>query len=134
MSARVRARLLPVLVAAAGCAAPMRPLRVTVAETSGDVAFSLETPVERVACGVRDLRRETTDPAAYREIWAAQCRDTCQAAINYGDRTLEHSRPPEALVPSPEGLCYECLLEGRGGRGVIRFRIGRHGGVEPCRL
>ena len=126
--------LLAGIAAAVGCAAPKRALRVAIAEASGDVSFSLEAPIERVVCGVRDLRRAPSDPAAYREIWVARCPDTCRTSISYGDRTLEPSRPPEALTPLPPGLCYECMLESRNGGGGVRFRVGQRGGVEPCRL
>ncbi len=112
----------------------MRPLRVAVTESGGDVTLMLEEPVRSVTCVVHDFRRAPGDPQAVRGIWTARCTAgaVCATSILYGDRSLESSAGPERLSPSEPGFCYECELGGDHGRGLTRFRIAPRGGFEPC--
>lgn len=124
------------LAVAAGCTRgpSVRPLRIALTESAGDLTFSLEEPVRAVTCIARDYRRAPTDPGAMRVVWSARCTADCLRSVRYGDRALESTTPASRLVPSGEGDCYECELTGDHGRGLVRFRMGARGGFEPCRL
>ena len=135
---RARGAVLAAIVLLASCGGagggrPVRQLRVAVAESSGDLTFSLEEPVRAIACVERDFRRSPGDPQSVRPIWVARCTADCRTSVRYADATLESSRPAERLVPSIQGACYECELTGDHGRGVVRFRMKERGGFEPCR-
>lgn len=128
--------VLGILLAACGGGGPaVRPLRLAVTESGGDLGFTLEEPVRMVECVERDYRRAAGDPAALRPIWTARCtagRD-CRSAIRWADRTLETVGPPPQLAPSAPGTCYECALTGDGGKGYVRFRMEEDGTFQRCR-
>jgi hypothetical protein len=118
-----------------GCAAGGRPLRlqrVTTTESGGHFQFATTSPIRSVACAVRDHRRSPSDPAAARIIWAGRCDSSCPTSIRYGDSQMTAVTKPERLVPSAQGGCYECVLDGDGTRGVVSFRVNATGGFEPC--
>jgi hypothetical protein len=132
---RRRAACLAAVAIAAACGrGAMRPLRVAVTESGGDLTLMLEEPVRAVRCVTHDYRRAPGDPAAVRDIWSARCTAgaACATSILYGDRSLESLAGPEPLTPSEPGLCYECELTGDHGRALTRFRIAPRGGFEPC--
>lgn len=130
-----RGAVLAMLVALASCTGgrTLRPLRIAVTESGGDLTFSLEEPVRAIACVELDFRRSPGDPAAVRPVWAARCAADCRTAIRYDDASLEATLRAEPLAPSAEGFCYVCELTGDHGRGITRFRVGARGGFEPCR-
>jgi hypothetical protein len=133
---RARGAVLAMLVALAACAGggqPMRALRVAVAESGGDITFSLEEPVRAITCVERDFRRSPTDPQAVRPMWSARCTSDCRTAVRYDDSTLDAVRPAVPLAPSVEGACYECELTGERGRAVTRFRVPARGRFAACR-
>jgi hypothetical protein len=126
------------VVASIGCGGAgqkVRPLRVAVTESGGDLSFTLEEPVRMVECVARDYRRSPGDPAALRPVWTAHCTAgaDCLAGIRYGDRTLQTVGAAQRLAPSEPGHCYECALTGDHGKGFVRFRMADHGAFEPCR-
>ena len=121
------------LAACGGGGSTMRPLRIAVTESSGDLTFSLEEPVRAIACVERDFRRSPGDPAAVRLIWQARCTADCRSAIRYADSSLESIQRAAPLAPSGDGACYICELTGDHGRGVTRFRVPPGGGFEHCR-
>ena len=128
--------LVAALVALASCGgggSSMRPLRIAVTESSGDLTFSLEEPVRAIACVERDYRRSAGDPGAVRPIWQARCPSDCRTAVRYDDASLEPILPAAPLAPSGPGACYICELTGDHGRGATRFRMTSRGGFEPCR-
>jgi hypothetical protein len=130
--------LLVLLAATSGCGgAPkrVRPLRIAVTESGGDLSLTLEEPVREVECFARDYRRAPNDPSAVRPIWRARCTagTDCRAAIRYADRSLVTIGGGGPLAPSEQGSCYECALTGDTGTGFVRFRMAPHGAFEPCR-
>jgi hypothetical protein len=126
-----------VVVALVGCGGrpTVRPLRVAVTESGGDLSFTLEEPVRSVECVARDYRRSPGDRAALHPMWRAQCTagQDCLAGIRYGDRSLQTAQQAAKLVPSAPGHCYECVLTGDHGTGFVRFRMSETGAFEPCR-
>ena len=134
---RARAGALLTVIAIASCSTGggVRPLRIAVMESGGDVILSLEEPVRAVVCVIRDYRRAPSDPAAVRPIWTARCTAgaDCRTAVRYDDASLEPSGRAERLQPSEPGTCYECELTGDHGRGLTRFRVTDRGGFESCR-
>jgi hypothetical protein len=128
--------LATLLAGAAGCAAGPKAsaLRVTLTESGGDLQFTLSEPIRAVTCYERDHRRDPGAPGAAYVIWAARCTagDDCLPSVTYGDRELSTTTAARRLAPSAPGTCYECLVEGTTGRGLVRFRTSARGGFEPC--
>jgi hypothetical protein len=126
-----------VVALAAGCAPSRRAttgLRVTLTESAGDVQFTLPEPIRAVTCFERDHRRDPNSRDATVVIWAARCTEgaDCLPTVNYGDANLSATTPASRLPPSAPGTCYECLVEGTTGRGLVRFRTSARGGIEAC--
>ena len=119
----------------AGCTVGRRAtngLRVTLTEAEGDLQLTLPEPIRAVTCLVRDHRRDPNARDATAVMWAARCAADCLQTVRYGDRMLTATTAARPLAPSPPGTCYECVVQGATGSGLVRFRTGAGGGFEAC--